>query len=576
MTSSNHKRNALLCAFFVGACLLAALPFAEMGFIDDWSYIKTAQVFANTGHFVYNGWTAAMLGWQIPVAAFFIKLFGFSFTIARLSTLPAYMASAYLFYLILVRFGINAGNATFGTLLLLLSPVVLPLAFSFMSDVPGLFVVLLCVYLCQNAIAARTAAATIAWLCLAAATNVIGGSVRQIAWLGALAVIPGTAWLLRKRRGVLLAAAVFLVVSLISVLAMLHWFGKQPYTIGERLIKPHTTIHEWRHLADQFIRLILVVFFLLLPLSLAWLVGMMRRGKFAILRLLVYTAIWCAIYLVLFRHGTLRVWYLPWLPHVIESLGVADPAIPEMLGPRTLILGVPCKLALSLLTGISSFVLVDWLIAALWIRRSALPQNRDGQWTNILWLLGPLFVCYVLLLLPRALYIIMFDRYAIELVAIATVVLLKLYQENIARRLPAISVLALLTFSIFTIAATHDWFSLYRARVKATNDLTDSGIPRTAIQGGFDYDGWTEIEASGFINDSRIKIPANAYHEVVSPTDLAAECNYWFSDWTPSIHPKYFVVRNQLDCLDDTSYPAVSYRTWLPPFRRYIYIKQKK
>jgi hypothetical protein len=37
-----------------------------MGFADDFSYIKTALVYAQTGHFVYNGWATAMFGWQIP------------------------------------------------------------------------------------------------------------------------------------------------------------------------------------------------------------------------------------------------------------------------------------------------------------------------------------------------------------------------------------------------------------------------------------------------------------------------------------------------------------------------------
>ena len=61
--------RGLLCALVVVACLLATRPFASMGMADDWSYIQTAQMFARTGHFVYNNWAAAMLGWQVPVSA---------------------------------------------------------------------------------------------------------------------------------------------------------------------------------------------------------------------------------------------------------------------------------------------------------------------------------------------------------------------------------------------------------------------------------------------------------------------------------------------------------------------------
>ena len=46
-------------------CILMAHRFLEMGCLDDRSYIKTAQVFARTGHLVYNGWATATLGWQV-------------------------------------------------------------------------------------------------------------------------------------------------------------------------------------------------------------------------------------------------------------------------------------------------------------------------------------------------------------------------------------------------------------------------------------------------------------------------------------------------------------------------------
>src|SRR4051794_11456788 len=48
------QRNGLICACIVAACVLLTYPVAEMGFQDDWSYIRTALEFARTGHFVYN------------------------------------------------------------------------------------------------------------------------------------------------------------------------------------------------------------------------------------------------------------------------------------------------------------------------------------------------------------------------------------------------------------------------------------------------------------------------------------------------------------------------------------------
>jgi hypothetical protein len=54
---------AISCALAVALCALLIHPYAETGICDDWSYIKTTQILAQTGHIVYNGWASAMLGW---------------------------------------------------------------------------------------------------------------------------------------------------------------------------------------------------------------------------------------------------------------------------------------------------------------------------------------------------------------------------------------------------------------------------------------------------------------------------------------------------------------------------------
>jgi hypothetical protein len=110
-----------------------------MGLMDDWSYIKTALVFSQTRNIVYNGWATAMLGWAIPWGALFIRLFGFSFTTVRLSTLPLALGSVFLFHASLRRFAVTPRNAILGALTLGLSPLFLPLAASYMTDVAGLF-----------------------------------------------------------------------------------------------------------------------------------------------------------------------------------------------------------------------------------------------------------------------------------------------------------------------------------------------------------------------------------------------------------------------------------------------------
>src|ERR1700735_5153275 len=121
--SFKSRMPALLCVLVVFLCGLATYPIAEIGMSDDFSYVKTAQVLAQTGHVVYNGWATAMLGWQLFLGALFVKLFGTSFLSTRASTFLIALFITYLTHRILVMTGVSSINAAVGTLVLVLSPL---------------------------------------------------------------------------------------------------------------------------------------------------------------------------------------------------------------------------------------------------------------------------------------------------------------------------------------------------------------------------------------------------------------------------------------------------------------------
>src|SRR5579875_1597907 len=96
-TASRRRLGAFSVVLSLLVCMLIVRPWLQMGTIgDDVSYTRTAQLLAATGHVVYNGWATAMLGWQLYWGALFIKLFGFSFNVTRMSMLPIAMATAAL------------------------------------------------------------------------------------------------------------------------------------------------------------------------------------------------------------------------------------------------------------------------------------------------------------------------------------------------------------------------------------------------------------------------------------------------------------------------------------------------
>jgi len=566
---SHAVRNGIICASVTAASVLASWPFAEMGFVDDWSYVKTAFVFARTGHIVYNGWATAMLGWAIPWAALFIKLFGFSFTAVRLSTLPLAMLSVYLLHASLVRFGITARNAIVGALTLGLSPLFLPLAASYMTDIACLFCILLCLYLCQRALAAHSDRATILWLACAALTNIAGGTVRQIAWLGTLVMVPSTAWVLRRRAGVKRTACLLWIGSVLSVLACMRWFERQPYALPEKIAQGPVTGTMLGHMLAELLKVLLCLALVTFPILAAWIPILRSLNRSALTRIACILVAMGAASIVLGNRGSLEHRIMPWLGHVIGTLSIFS-STGEMLGSRPVTLTLPMRVGLSLVVMAAMLTLVEQMLAK--------PRRRNGSRAaslhEALWILGPFAISYVVFLLPRALYSVVYDRYLLGLMPLAVIMLLLVHQRWVAEQLPAVTVAALSLFALYAIAGTHDWFALNRARAAGVAQIHASGVPATSIQGGFDYDGWTQIEAAGYINDVRLRTPANSYHVNLSPLQLSEQCRLNFAEYTPAIHPKYFVVFEPMTCLAPSKYPPVTYRTWLPPFQRMIYIQQ--
>lgn len=576
-------RNGLICAVIFAISVAATDPLVKMGFIDDWSYIKTTQVFAQTGHIVYNGWATAMLGWQIIWGALFIKLLGFSFSVVRLSTLFVAMATLVLFHTILLRFGVSARSAVIGTLTLGLSPLFMPMAFSDMSDIPGLFAIVLCLYLCQRAVAAESSKTAITWLCLAAASNVAGGTARQIAWLGALVMVPSAGWMMRKRRGVLIASIALWIISIASVLICMWWFARQPYS------DPASVLEDFGSGIGQFIASLIFhylvgcsfcLLLLVYPILIAWLPKVRTLDRSARWRIF-----WIVMAWGLFQWAT--NWTMPWLASVMQAEFAAsrmdnwlyfDPLSP--LHSNNLFLPMWARQILSLAVISTALVAVEYCKVWSRVGNKTIPElwslARDHKeqlapWQEILWLLGPFSLSYFLLMITAP---AVQDRYLLPLMVVAIVCLLRLYQSSTTTSLPNYSVFALAVFALLAIGGTHDWFAFNRAELVAINEIRSSGAPRTAIEGGFEYDGWTQIEEGGHINNPRLKVPFGAFRPQVNRLPVPVACRYDFDVFTPAIHPRYSIVFPKTGCLAPSEFPPVNYRTWLPPFKGTVYIQK--
>ncbi len=577
---ANDQLHALLTATAFLLAILAAHPFVEMGVNDDWSYIRTAQLMAHTGHFMYVGWAVEPLGWQILLGALFIKVLGFSFTAARLSTILIAVWCAYLTHRLMHRLGITEWNATFGTLVVVLSPVFLPLAPSFMTDVPGFFAILVCLYCCIRALQARSVRASLGWLAFAAVSNILLGTVRQISWLGILVMVPATGWLLRKSKPLLPVAIGLWLMGVAAIFSFLRWFAMQPYSLPEKIGGEPTGLHALAKAGGTQVLLALTLALLALPVTAMFPVvdlklkaaGWFRRLAVSLTLTATAAAAILAVSLYLrARLGHLPEHFLmPWLGNTITIRGSWDN---EMVGTHPVVLNVWVRALVSVVTIFCTCSCICILIDLIRTQRRKIIFASIPT-TPLLILLGSFLTAYGVLLLPRATFHVVYDRYLIPPLLIVIILLLLVYQSNFAPRGRVIGAVAMMSYGLFAIALSHDFYALGRARVEAASTLQKAGIARTNIEGGFEFDAWTQLEQWGYINQPDIVNPPGAFHRPARYTFTSCKAVFTrFPEEVPAVDPRYVLAYDQT-CFKPSNFAPLAYRTWLPPYDQKVYIQQ--
>ncbi len=583
MLSSNRiasRAQGLGCALVLLAAVVICHPVAETGICDDWSYVRTAELLARTGNVVYNGWATAMLGWQLYPAAALMRAFGESFFVARAATVIVALLTTFGIHRCMARCGVSAWNAVVATLALALSPLFLPLATTYMSDMFGLLPIVVCLYCCLRAVAAREGRA-MGWLVLAAIAGVIGGTARQISWLSLLVMVPSATWLLRAQRRVLLISAACWVLGCCAIAACMRWFHHQPYAVPETFANLRLTPKSAAMAVGNFVRLGLEIGMLLLPLLLGFLPVLARNR-----RILTRSAagVCCVVLVASVAHRSLHhleQFLVPTLTDGGNFVGVEGivTAAPEY-GLRPRLLDNPFRLLLTILVLTGSVAVV-----ASWRGyRETGGDDRSPEalgWKPLLVLTLPFVAAYLLLLVPRAAFALKgandletppshpYDRYSLPLLVPIALLLTRFYQERTNRRLPAIAVAWMAGVGVYSVAATHDAFAMYRGTQAAVAEMEAAGTPPTAIYAGWEFSGLTQITEDRFVHDPRL--PFMEHTKAGDHADTRP-CRFDMQYLFPAVHPLYTLAFEPSLCGGPTPFPPVVFHTWLPWRAQTIYV----
>lgn len=122
-------------ALFIVLALIVS-PVGEFPLSDDWIYAKTVQHLLETGQYRAHPYINATLVAQSYWGAFFCKIWGFSFTTLRVSTLVLAFVNAWAVAKSGIILGFSRNLALLCGAMVATSPLVLQLSYSFMTDVP--------------------------------------------------------------------------------------------------------------------------------------------------------------------------------------------------------------------------------------------------------------------------------------------------------------------------------------------------------------------------------------------------------------------------------------------------------
>ncbi len=547
------RLNQFLCALAVVLTVLACHPFVETPFNDDWSYSHITLNFARTGQIAYDGWCSPTLLLQIYWGSLLIRLFGFSFELLRFSTLPVAMGCGVLCYRLGRIAGLEPRAALFGSLAWVTSPLFVPLSASFMTDIYGAFFTLLTIYCAASA--ARLSLGTVrrvAWMIAAVLAGAAGGLERQTVYIAPAAALLWGLWRWRRER--LLVTAVICLGALFGAFAILalRWQAHQPLGAGELADE----ITSWRKSAIYPVQFILTLTLYVLPAAIRLGTGRLRIPvryyAFSLAGVLAgFAMLWRVGHQVLF----------PWLLNLITQFGILQSG-EEMSGRRPAILGWGVRAAITM----AVLATLVWMGAMLLNSLVPVVSDRSGArlwkgfcaWPAVLQVSAIYTTVYFTLLVFQA-RLVVFDRYLLPLIPLALILMLYIAQEALGARPAVVNWVLLAIFGIYGVANTHDYLAALEARLTAFQEVRALGVPRSRISGGLELDGWTETELAGRVSPAPPKASFDDY-------------GYWFLAFAPRIQPAYFLAWSEKPGLHQAPLSAVSFGTWLPPFRREVKI----
>lgn len=459
--------------------VLIVNPLGEFPLNDDWSYTKSVHTLYYEGVFKLYNWGEMTLVAHVYWGYLFTKLFGFSFTVLRWSTLVFGAGSILGTYAVCRAVHPSKWLAFLAALLCLFNPIFMSLSFSYMTDVP---------FFCLSVwgfygFLRFHQAQQIKYLILALFLCIWAFLIRQ------LALVFPLAWLFSsllyhplKIRNVIKAALPLLLMLLfyIGYTSFMHSNGLLQERYNDKLGLLAKTILDASpkllvNIPGYFFVIVTYLGFFLAPIHWAYLKT--NTGRVKPFWYIAYTLLISTL-LVLTKKT------IPGLDNVLVDFGVGPITLFDHYGNFT---QSPSPNAPQwfwwIISAIGVFFSIAWGLKSQAII-GFIRKKQKADFTSLFTFFGAFI--YVAPFLIVGIY----DRYLIFLIPLVVVLLIHQSSFNFSFKAKVFSLVFSLIIGFFSICATHDLLSWNRVRWEVLTNLNHSGVPLNQIQGGVEFNCW--------------------------------------------------------------------------------------
>jgi len=450
--------------------IVLVYPSGEFPINDDWSYADTVRRLVEHGEWRLNAWTSMTLATQVLWGWLFSQLMGFSFTTLRVSTLVLAWAATLGSYSLLRLSGAVPTMACAGAVIVALCPVVFPLAFTFMTDVPALAFgvwALVCVLRYANERRRADLAAAIVLLVATALVRQTGIAL-AVGAMAALLVLPGP----RRERMAALACLIVPAAVLFAYGQFLRTTGT-PSEFGSREAQVLLMASDAHRLAGTILHSAAGTYFYLGLFVLPAVPLLARTGRDRLAAAAAFAGLAGSTAYVM-KYGLL----MPLFGNVLHDIGLS----PILVARADLWPHAPAGIwmAVTIAAALAAAAIVHQVVArgaSVW----------DGPQRTPAILAGVSCVAYMA---PLCVAGFIFDRYVGPALVLVLAFLTSLGSfRAVSRTAAGISFALIGALAAFDLAATRDLFSFNRARWQATNAVLQAGVPAEDFQGGFEVTG---------------------------------------------------------------------------------------